>query len=112
MSIIQISLAINILVLVPVSLGLLFDFKKMEPVFGARTTAREILCSIYLTILLASFALLFAGSISRDYARNLLVAQVIYKSLSVLLIRNKRTPVLWFNLAVALFHAFTLSVGF
>jgi hypothetical protein len=108
---IKLSLWINIIVLAPICLGLFLNSKAMNPVFGEKTTAREILLSIYLTLLLASVALLFFVTLPQNYVRSLLLVQVFYKLFSVLLIKNKKTPVLWFNLLIAVLHSFTLYLS-
>jgi hypothetical protein len=102
------SLILNILVLLPVTAGLLLNLEKMHPVFGPKTTAREILLCLYLTILLGSVLLLFLGPHYLDYVRALLLSQIVYKVMSVILVADKKTPVIWFNLAIAVFHGFTL----
>ncbi len=109
---IQASLILNIVVLVPVILGLILNVEKMAPVFGARTTARDILLCLYVTILLASGLLLFAQSSPIDFVTALLMGQVFYKLLSIILVRDKKTPVIWFNLAIAIFHLCTLRMIF
>ncbi|HRK09192.1 MAG TPA: hypothetical protein PLZ57_15590 [Pseudobdellovibrionaceae bacterium] len=108
------SLWLNILVLIPVCLGLLLDRSQMQPVFGPRTTAREILLCIYLCILAGSIWLLIqlfgenVESATYQSLTTLLIGQIVYKLLSVILVRDKTTPVIWFNLGIALFHATTL----
>lgn len=44
------SLWINILVLIPICAGLVLNHSSMAPVFGEKTTARQILLSMYLTL--------------------------------------------------------------
>lgn len=102
------SLIINIVVLVPVCLGLLLQRSDMDQVFGERSTAREILLSIYLVILVSSTYLLFNYQTTTTFVLALLSGQVGYKVVSFVLIKNKKTPVLWFNLFIALFHSATL----
>lgn len=103
-----ISLGLNIVVLIPVSWILAFHRASADRVFGPVTTAREILLSIYLAILISSVCLLVDNGRRMHFGVPLLVLQVIYKLLSTILIRDKRTPVLWFNLAIAIFHSITV----
>lgn len=109
---ITLSLAINIVVLIPVCLGLLLGRPEFDGVFGPRTTAREILVSIYLAILLMSAWLLFDSQNQANFVVSLLALQVAYKILSVVLISNKKAPVLWFNLVIAVIHTCTLVLIF
>jgi hypothetical protein len=104
------SLGVNIVVLTPVCLLLAFESSTTAYLFGKRTTAREILLCVYLTILFASIALLFSGAgwAYRPHIRTLLAAQVIYKVLLVFIIGDKAAPVLWSNLLIAGVHAVTL----
>lgn len=102
------SLWINILVLIPVCTGLLLNHTSMLTVFGQKTTARQILLCIYLTILGASIALLTSKSLPFEFVQALLCMQIGYKLLSVVFISDRKTPVLWFNLVIAIFHVVTL----
>jgi hypothetical protein len=102
------SLWINILVLVPVCTGLILNLPSMNSVFGHKTTARQILLCMYLTILAASIALIALKFQPPAFVQALLSMQIVYKLLSVALISDKRTPVLWFNLVIAIFHSTTL----
>jgi len=47
---IEASLILNIIVLIPVCLGLLLNLQGMVSVFGTATTAREILLCMYFSI--------------------------------------------------------------
>ncbi len=105
------SLVINIIILVPVCLGLILFERKMAAVFGERTTGREILLCIYLTILAASIFLMFHSAAYVEYVKALLSAQIVYKSLSVFIIRDKKNPVLWFNFFIAIFHSAALAIS-
>jgi hypothetical protein len=105
------ALIINILILFPVCLGLHFRLHRFDRVFGEDNTARQILTSIYLAILTLSIAILLNPQTRITFAIPLLSLQVIYKIISVILIRDKKTPVLWFNLAVAIFHSVAIYVN-
>ena len=103
------SLLMNILVLIPVCAGILFCFPRFEFVFGQDSTARQILLCIYLTILFVSVAILVFPNSAADFLVPLLTIQISYKFLSVIFVKNKKTPVLWFNLAIAIFHLATMA---
>lgn len=102
------SLWINIFVLVPICTSLILNLASMNAVFGLKTTARQILLCMYLTILAASIALLALKLQPQAFVQALLSTQIAYKLLSVVLISDKKTPVLWFNLVIAVFHSTTL----
>jgi hypothetical protein len=102
------SLWINILVLAPICIGLILNKDSLNAVFGYKTTARQILLCMYLTILAASISLLALKLEPRAFVQALLAMQIAYKLLSVVLISDKKTPVLWFNLVIAIFHSTTL----
>jgi hypothetical protein len=102
------SLWINILVLVPICAGLILNLASMNAVFGPKTTARQILLCMYLTILAASIALLALKFQPQAFVQALFSMQIAYKLLSVVIISDKKTPVLWFNLVIAIFHSTTL----
>ena len=102
------SLLINILVLIPVCSGLLFKVSRFDLVFGIDSTARQILSCIYLAILAFSLAILMFPENISAFLVPLLSLQVFYKLTSVVVIKDKKTPVLWFNLVIAVFHSMTL----
>lgn len=100
------SLALNILVLVPVSGSLIAKAAWTDTSFGLATPARSILLSIYLTILLASVTLLIHPVPS--LIAGLLAAQIFYKVTTPVTVGTLRNPVVLSNLAIAGFHAMTL----
>ncbi len=100
------SLALNILVLVPVCSGLLTKAAWTVPAYGAETPARAILLSVYLAILVASAALLFRPMPAMVAA--LLSVQVIYKFSTPFTVGTIDNPVVMSNLAIATFHCLTL----
>jgi hypothetical protein len=104
------SLALNILVLLPVCGSLIGQAAWTEAAFGPATPARGILLSIYLTILLASADLLIHPVVS--LIAGLLAAQIIYKITTPITVGTLRNPVVVSNLAIAGFHGATLwSLG-
>jgi hypothetical protein len=102
----KLSLALNILVLIPVCSGLLFKANWALDSFGIETPARGILLSIYLTILIFSVVLLFKFDAKMVIA--LLSVQIIYKLLSPIMVGTLTNPVIISNLFIALFHTFSV----
>ena len=101
-----VSLLLNVLVLIPVCLGLLRDGERMGTVLGPRQDGRQILLAIYLAILALSVLLLLRPDPAM--AGGLLLVQVIYKLLSPLTVGKLRHPVVLSNLGIAGVHALTL----
>jgi hypothetical protein len=110
-ALIWVSYSINVVVLVPICGFLLMGKPQLTEVFGSDATARQILLCMYLTLLTLSLYFLVTGNANLTVAWTIFSFQIIYKLLSVVLIRNKRVPVLWFNLVIALFHAVTLALN-
>lgn len=106
----KISLLINIVVLVPVCVGLLRDDKWVTEAYGGRTQARGILLSIYAAILFLSVLLLVTGDARMAFT--LLLMQVIYKVTTPLTTGSFRNPVVISNLLIAAFHSITLYTIF
>ena len=100
------SLGINILVLMPVILSLLTKADWTLSAYGPESTARGILLSIYLAILLCSAGLLFKPMPAMVAA--LLLVQIIYKLSSPFTVGSFSNPVVTANLAIAAFHSITL----
>ena len=100
------SLLLNILVLIPVCLTLLMNNKQMAEAAGGFTPARGILLAIYLTILMASSALLFFRD--EKFAFGLFVMQIMYKLLSPLTVKTIKNPIVISNLCIAAFHLATI----
>lgn len=103
---IYVSLMINVVVLIPVCLGLIFDAAWVFNGYGPASPARAILLSIYGAILLVSFGLLFKPM--PLLVASLLLVQVIYKLISPFAVGNIFNPVVISNILVALVHLFTL----
>lgn len=100
------SLLTNVLVLVPVGAGLLMDAAWIADGYGAATSARGILLSVYGAILIVSLGLLFR----RDpvLVAPLLLVQVIYKFSTPFTVGSFTNPVVLSNLAIATLHLATL----
>lgn len=99
---------LNVLILLPICWGLAVGAKQMDLVFGSPSTSRQILLCMYLTLLLLSLYLLYDSDKATSWAPVILGFQIIYKTLSLVLIEDKTVPVYWFNLGVAIFHSFTV----
>ena len=98
----KLSLILNILVLIPVSSGILLNSFWAVDAYGADTPARGILLSIYLAILIASAILLF--KFDPKFVMALLTVQIIYKVLSPIMVGTLTNPVIISNLFIAAFH--------
>jgi hypothetical protein len=99
----KLSLALNILVLIPVCSGLLFKADWAAESYGTETPARGILFAIYLTILIFSAVLLVKFDAKMVMA--LLMVQIVYKVLSPMMVGTLTNPVIISNLFIAAFHA-------
>lgn len=106
---VQLSLLLNVLVLVPVCAGLLLNARWVQQAFGSRTPARGILLSMYLAIGLTSLGLLFRPQ--SDMALALLVVQILYKFMSPFTVGTLKNPVVVSNLAIATFHFITVTLA-
>jgi len=100
------SLLLNIIVLIPVCIALFVNYKHMEFAAGIFTPARGILLAIYLTILTASFALLFFTDLKLAFG--LFVMQIIYKVLSPFTVKSIKNPIVICNVLIAAFHLVTV----
>ncbi len=100
------SLLLNILVLIPVCIALVVNYKHMEFAAGNFTPARGILLAVYLTILMASVALLFFTDLKLAFG--LFVMQIIYKVLSPFTVKTIKNPIVISNLLIAAFHLVTI----
>ena len=111
-----VSLALNVLVLVPVCASLLVNAPWTLSAYGGRTPARGILLSIYLAILIASAGLIvglliFPSPRFISMALALFVVQIIYKVTTPMTVGSMRNPVVLSNLAIALVHALTVGTS-
>jgi hypothetical protein len=103
---IYISLAINIVVLVPIVVLMAIKSPLVDTAWGPLTEARAILWSIYIAILIASIFLVFMPIAS--FVAALLAVQVIYKLTTPFTVGSFRNPVVISNLVIATVHAVTL----
>lgn len=100
------SLALNILVLVPVCFSLLTSAGWTQATYGPPSPARGILLSIYLAILVGSAALLFKPVPAMVAA--LLIVQIVYKITTPFTVGTLGNPVVISNLLIAAFHSVTV----
>lgn len=98
----KLSLLLNILVLIPVCSGILFNSFWTVDSYGVDTPARGILLSIYLAILISSIILIF--KFDPKFVMALLTVQIIYKLLSPFMVGSFTNPVIISNIFIALFH--------
>jgi hypothetical protein len=111
-----ISLLINIIILIPVCIIILYFEDTASFAYGVNTPSRQILLSMYLSILVFSIFLLvnriYYGKSNNVSIISLLTVQIIYKILSVGLVTAPNNPVKWANLIVAIIHMFTVYTMF
>lgn len=103
----QIGLLINILVAGFFGITLL-NKKLHTNIYGVDNTSRQILSSLYLSIASISIFALFNEKYLINIALVLFPFQIVYKILTVFLITDKRNPVLWSNLIIAIYLGITL----
>jgi hypothetical protein len=107
-----VSLALNIMVLVPVLGVLAANGRAAEYAWGSDTASRRILAAIYAAILFASVFLLVGHLLKYDviaWAQALLCIQIVYKILTAPFV-GLRNPVVVSNLGIAIVHAITLAL--
>lgn len=108
MKMILASLLTNVLVLIPVCVGLLVDASWVADGYGAVSAARNILLSIYGAILVVSIGML----IKREpmFVAPLLLVQVVYKLTTPFTVGSFTNPVVISNIIIAALHLTTLSL--
>jgi hypothetical protein len=102
----QLSLWLNIGVLIPVTATLALNRPGASFVFGERTPARGILLSIYFAILVLSAVLLWTADLRA--CATLLLMQVVYKLSTPVTVGSLKNPVVLSNLAISLVHIVSL----
>jgi hypothetical protein len=103
---IYVSLAVNIVVLVPILVLMAVKSPLVDHAWGSFTQARGILMSIYFAILAVSVFLVFKPAPAFVFA--LLLVQVIYKVTTPFTVRSFSNPVVISNLFIASLHIVTL----
>lgn len=107
------SYIVNILVAGFMGSMLFFDLKGKLPdriysVFGANTAGRQILACLYLSIALFSVVGLFYAPYFIKIAIILFPFQMLYKTLTLIAVKDKRNPVPYANLAISVLHFFSV----
>ncbi len=105
-TLITISLAVNIVVLIPIVILMLIKSPLVDHAWGTFTAARGILLSMYGTILVMSCALIVMPIPA--FVAALLLVQVIYKITTPFTVGSITNPIVISNLLVAAFHGATL----
>ncbi|MCG9880900.1 MAG: hypothetical protein MH472_09920 [Bacteroidia bacterium] len=113
MYIIITSYIVNILVAGLMGTLLFFNFngkveERMLKVFGQNTSGRQILACLYLSIALFSVVGLLNETYFLKIAMFLFPFQILYKTLTLLSVKDKRNPVPYANLAISILHVFSL----
>jgi hypothetical protein len=106
----KIGLIINILVAGGFGVSLV-NKRLHTKIYGAENTSRQILSSLYLAIAIISIVAL----INENYLKNIVLVlfpfQIIYKFLTVFLILDKRSPILWSNLIIGIYLSLVLYLN-
>ena len=102
------SLLTNVVVLIPVCVGLLVDASWVADAYGAASPARGILLSIYGAILIVSMGLLFKRE--PMLVAPLLLVQVLYKLTTPFTVSSFANPVVISNIVIAALHLTTLGL--
>ena len=106
----KIGLIINILVAGGFGVSLV-NKRLHTKIYGMDNTSRQILSSLYLAIAIISIVAL----INENYLKNIVLVlfpfQIIYKFLTVFLILDKRSPILWSNLIIGIYLTLVLYLN-
>jgi len=105
-TLVTISLAVNIVVLIPIVILMLIKSPLVDHAWGTFTAARGILLSMYGTILVLSCALIVMPVPA--FAVALLLMQVIYKITTPFTVGSFTNPIVISNLVIAALHVGTL----
>lgn len=80
----------------------------MQKVFGDDSAGRQILACLYLSIALFSVVGLFYAPYFIQIAIILFPFQMLYKTLTLIAVKDKRNPVPYANLAISVLHFFSV----
>lgn len=113
MTLIIISYIVNILVAGLMGTLLFFEFKgklseRMLKVFGENTSGRQILACLYLSIAIFSVFGLWNETYFLKIASILFPFQILYKTLTLIAVKDKRNPVPYANLVICILHVFSV----
>lgn len=103
---ILLSLALNVVVLVPVTYGIFSSAEWAGEAYGVDSPAKGILLAIYFAILIASVGLAFKPVPAM--VATLLAVQIVYKLITPFTVGTLENPVVISNIAIAAFHCVTL----
>ena len=106
-TLIYVSLLLNICVLIPIGILMAIKSPIVDQTWGGFTTARGILMSIYLSILVVSVVLLFKPAPA--FVAALLLVQVVYKITTPFTVGKFSHPVVISNLVISAMHIATLA---
>lgn len=106
MTMVTASLILNIIVLIPVCIAFISDNEQLQTTAGIFTPARGILLAMYITILLASAALLWVQQPMIIFS--LFSLQIVYKLISPMTVKTVKNPIVISNLLIAAFHSVTV----
>jgi hypothetical protein len=82
--------------------------KRILKVFGKNTSGRQILSCLYLSIALFSVIGLFNENYFLNLGLCLFSFQILYKTLTLIAVKDKRNPVPYANLAISILHVFSV----
>jgi hypothetical protein len=82
--------------------------KRILKVFGKNTPGRQILACLYLSIAIFSVFGLFNETYSLKIAIFLFPFQILYKTLTLISVKDKSNPVPYANLAISILHVFSV----
>lgn len=113
MALVILSYIVNILVAGLMGSLLFFNIKgKMAEriliVYGAETPSRQILACLYLSIAVFSVIGLFHEPYFYKISIILFPFQILYKTLTLISVKDRRNPVPYANLAISILHCFSI----
>jgi hypothetical protein len=109
------SLVVNVVVAgffgVVLAFGLTRILPHADAVFGPDSPSRRILPCLYLAIAIVSVVAIVLRQYRMPIVFVLFPLQIVYKVLTVVVVRDLRNPVPWCNLAISVLHGASLWVG-
>ncbi len=106
----KIRLIINILVAGGFGFSLV-NKRLHTKIYGIDNTSRQILSSLYLAIAIINIVALLNENYLKNIVLVLFLFQIIYKILTVFFLTDKRNPILWTNLIIAIYLGLTLCLN-
>jgi len=106
------SLVVNVVVAgffgVVLAFGLTRILPHADAVFGPDSPSRRILSCLYLAIAIVSVVAIVLPQYRLPIVLVLFPLQIIYKLLTLVIVRDFRNPVPWSNLAISVLHGVSL----